>query len=101
MQGGNIAKTPHTDIVRRADAIGADAPWYRLLGVAIICRAVLDMKKLLEDDVHAEYINGSLTSRSEIREFAESGWCEVLMSGVANWTPEYIERVATRKCVTG
>lgn len=91
---GNSKGTPHIDIVRRAQSVGVQAPWYTLLAVAIVSRAVLDWRYLDENETFLENLNGYYTSRPELRRFAESDWCDTLMQGFEGWTPEFIERAA-------
>lgn len=93
---GNCRKSPHIDIVRRAQSMGVDAPWYRLLSVAIISRAVLDWRYLDDNDLIIEKLPGGYTSRAELTQFAESDWCTLLMQGFEGWTSTFIERVVTR-----
>lgn len=91
---GNTKRTPHIDIVRRAQALGVQAPWYKLLAVAVVSRAALDWRYLDESEMYLVNLNGFNTSRPELRQFAESEWCETLMQGFEGWTPEFIERAA-------
>lgn len=84
----------HIDVVQRVNSDGAQVPWYRLLPVAIICRAALDMKELDYYGVDTHKSGCGYVHRAEVEAFAKSPWCATLMMGVSNWDENSLARLA-------
>lgn len=85
----------HIDIPQRINGTGEKAPWYRLLELAIVCRAVQDY-----DTLHAcgkdfrFFPNGEFICIDELDIFAKSDWCATLMTGVSDWDESSLARLA-------
>lgn len=73
------------DIVQRANTTGEAIPWYRLLAVAIICRAVMDIEELDYYGTNAHTSGHGNVYRAELDAFCRSAWCDTLMCGVTHW----------------
>lgn len=84
----------HVDIAQRVNSSGEDAPWYRLLAVAIVCRAVMDIEELDHYGADTHKSGVGVVHRAEVNAFAKSGWCALLMSGVSDWNEDSLARLA-------
>lgn len=82
------------DITQRTNSSGEQAPWYRLLAVAIVCRAVMDMKELDHYGVDTHKSGVGYVHRAEVEAFAKSGWCATLMMGVSGWNENSLAKLA-------
>lgn len=83
------------DVIQRVNTFGEKVPWYRLLSVAIVCRAVMDIEEL--DYYGTNVHNSGLGNvyRAELETFSRSEWCKTLMCGVENWDGTSLEKLVS------
>lgn len=95
-----MPRQPQIDVIRRSNDLRIDVGWPRLLAVAIVVRAWLDLKALNEQGGSLkEYSHCTLISRAELDRFFESPWCSLLLTGAGKYDPEYVKEKA--QCVIG